>query len=50
MFYNFCRVHMTLTKNAKGKKTTPAMVCGLTDRVWTVENILERMDPNYVLQ
>jgi IS1 family transposase len=50
MFYNFCRTHMTLTKSAKGVKTTPAMACGLTDRVWTVENILEKMDPNYVLQ
>lgn len=50
MFYNFCRPHQTLTKAAKGRKTTPAMACGLTDRVWTVETILEKMDPTRVLQ
>ncbi len=25
MYYNFCRSHITLTKAAKGIKTTPAM-------------------------
>ena len=50
MFYNFCRPHLTLTKAAKGTKTTPAMACGLTDHVWTVETILEKMDPTHVLQ
>lgn len=37
MFYNYCRPHQTLTKAAKGIKTTPAMASGLTDHVWTVE-------------
>lgn len=32
-FYNFCRVHSTI-------KETPAMAAGLTDRVWTVEELL----------
>lgn len=50
MFYNYCRPHQTLTKTKKGIKTTPAMACGLTDRVWTVENILALMDPKYLLQ
>lgn len=50
MFYNFCRSHTTLTKAAKGIKTTPAMATGLTDHVWTVEEILEKMSPNYLLQ
>ena len=50
MFYNYCRSHMTLTKAAKGVKTTPAMASGLTDHVWTVEEILELMNPNYLLQ
>lgn len=50
MHYNFCRPHMTLTKAAKGTKTTPAMACGLTDHVWTVEEILELMDPKRLLQ
>lgn len=31
--YNFCRVHMTL-------RVTPAMEAGLTDHVWTVEELI----------
>jgi IS1 family transposase len=38
-FYNWCRPHMTLSKQA-GKKTTPAMAAGLTDRVWTLDDLL----------
>jgi len=34
--YNFCRKHETL----KGK--TPAMASGLTEKVWTVKELLER--------
>ncbi|MGE0552939.1 MAG: IS1 family transposase [Gemmatimonadales bacterium] len=45
MYYNFCRVHQTLTKARKGIHTTPAMAAGLTDRVWKVEDIVARMDP-----
>lgn len=50
MHYNFCRAHTTLTKAAKGVKTTPAMAAGVTDHVWTVEEILEKMSPDYLLQ
>jgi IS1 family transposase len=50
MFYNYCRPHTTLTKAAKGVKTTPAMATGLTDHVWTVEQIVEMMTPTYLLQ
>jgi transposase-like protein/IS1 family transposase len=32
-FYNFCRVHQTL-------RVTPAMEAGLTNRVWTVRDLL----------
>lgn len=32
-FYNFCRVHQTL-------RVTPAMEAGLTDRVWTMRDLL----------
>jgi len=32
-FYNFCRVHKTL-------RVTPAMEQGITDHVWTVEELL----------
>lgn len=49
MFYNYARPHTTLTKAAKGVKTTPAMATGLTDHVWTVEEILELMNPNRVM-
>ena len=45
MQYNFCRAQKTLTKAAAGIKTTPAMAAGLTDRVWTIEEILGKMDP-----
>src|SRR5437868_4451322 len=50
MFYNYCRPHATLAKAAKGVKTTPAMATGLTDHVWTIEEILEMMQPTYLLQ
>ncbi len=46
---NFCRPHQTLTKAAKGIKTTPAMAAGVTDHVWTVEEILEKMDLSFLL-
>jgi len=49
MFYNFCRAHQTLTKNANGVRTTPAMASGLTDHVWTIEEILGLMDPKRML-
>jgi IS1 family transposase len=34
MHYNFCRVHKTL-------RVTPAMEAGLTDHIWTVEELLD---------
>jgi hypothetical protein len=49
MFYNYCKPHMTLTKAAGGIKRTPAMAAGLTEHVWTVEEILEKMSPDYLL-
>jgi transposase-like protein/IS1 family transposase len=39
--YNYVRPHGTLTKNADGRKTTPAMAAGLTDRPWTLLELLE---------
>jgi hypothetical protein len=32
MFYNFCRVHQTL-------RCTPAMEAGLTDHIWSLEEL-----------
>ena len=49
MFFNYCRPHGTLTKQANGKKTTPAMAAGLARKPWTVEQMLERMDAIFVL-
>jgi len=42
--YNFCRVHQTLTKAAKGIYRTPAMAAGLTDHVWTVADLVALLD------
>ena len=38
--YNFVTPHGTLTKDAEGKKTTPAMEAGLTDHPWTLIELL----------
>ena len=35
VWYNFWRVHQTL-------RMTPAMVAGLTDLVWTIEELLKQ--------
>jgi hypothetical protein len=32
-WYNFCRVHQTL-------RVTPAMEAGITDHVWTIEELI----------
>jgi len=39
--YNFVRPHGTLTKNADGRKTTPAMQAGLTDYPWSLLELLQ---------
>jgi hypothetical protein len=44
MWYSYCQRHRTLTKAAKGIKTSPAMVAGLRDRVWKVEDLLALMN------
>lgn len=44
MYYNFARPHQTLTKAAGGYPTSPAMAAGVTDRVWTVEDIAGLLD------
>ncbi|HEX5386495.1 MAG TPA: hypothetical protein VFW66_07360, partial [Gemmatimonadales bacterium] len=50
LYYNYCRPHQTLTAAGHGSKTTPAMAAGLTDQVWTVKEIIARMDPAKPLQ
>jgi IS1 family transposase len=39
--YNFITPHGTLTKQAEGRKTTPAMRSGLTDHPWTLIELLQ---------
>lgn len=39
-YYNFCRVHQTLSK-WEGKPTTPAMMAGLASKPWTLGDILD---------
>lgn len=38
-FYNFVRIHKTI-------RVTPAMAAGITDRLWTMEDIAERVEAN----
>src|SRR5688572_10818614 len=38
MHYNFCRIHLSL------KKQTPAMAAGVTDHVWTLEELINLLD------
>jgi hypothetical protein len=40
-YYNSCRVHQTL-------RVTPAMEAGLTDHVWTLEELTGEMDKQKV--
>lgn len=37
MFYNFCLIHKTL-------RVSPAMAAGVTDRLWSLEDIVSEMD------
>ena len=41
MYYNFARPHKSLSKPYL---TTPAMAAGLTDRIWTVEDIVSLLE------
>ena len=36
-WYNFCRVHQTL-------RVTPAMEAGITDHVWSLEELISLLD------
>ena len=36
-FYNFCRIHKSL-------RVTPAMAAGITDRLWSLEDIVTKID------
>lgn len=40
MYYNFCRKHQTLTQDAGGVHTTPAMAAGVSDHVWKLGEIV----------
>jgi hypothetical protein len=40
VYYNFARIHKTL-------RITPAMAAGLSDHVWSLEEIVQKAD-NYL--
>jgi IS1 family transposase len=42
--YNFVRKHTTLTKLAGGIHITPAMAAGVSDHVWTLDEVLALLD------
>lgn len=48
MHYNFCRRHSTLTKRL-GRPATPAIAAGLTDHVWTAEELCHMAEPTVKL-
>jgi len=41
MHYNFCRVHETL-------RVTPAMEVGITDHVWSIEEMIALLGANHL--
>ncbi len=43
-YYNWCRPHQTLTKATRGIHRTPAMEAGLTDRVWTLADLVAMLE------
>jgi hypothetical protein len=42
MYYNFCRVRQTL-------RVTPAMEAGITDHVWSIEEMVGLLDGRSIL-
>ncbi|MCP3963575.1 MAG: DDE-type integrase/transposase/recombinase [bacterium] len=44
MIYNFVKPHMTLTKNAGGRPTTPAMAAMLATEPWSYERVVGLLD------
>lgn len=42
LYYNFCRVHQTL-------RVTPAMEAGLSNHVWTIEEMVKLLDGRSIL-
>jgi hypothetical protein len=43
LYYDFCRVHMTIKK-------TPAMAAGLADHVWSMNELIERVAAHQAAQ
>lgn len=43
-YYNFCRPHGSL-RTARNNRVTPAMAAGVTDRQWTITDLLALLPP-----
>lgn len=43
MYYNFARVHKTL---ANPYPRTPAMAAGISNHIWTIEEMIKLIDSN----
>jgi IS1 family transposase len=44
MVYNYVTPHQTLTENANGRETTPAMAARVADHVWSYEDLLAMIE------
>lgn len=44
LHYDFARPHTALSKANNGYPTAPAMAAGITDHVWTIEEMLGLLD------
>ena len=43
LYYNFCRVHQTI-------RVTPAMEAGISNHVWTIEEMVKLLDGRSILE
>ena len=42
LYYNFCRIHQTL-------RVTPAMEAGISNHVWTIEEMVKMLERRSIL-